>query len=100
MVTGRNVLDFVLSAHQLKLATPSQQKPFECEADPTGIYLKNSAGKPRKIALGELEEFCKEFERSGARSASHYQAQTFNASYLLALLDAFVSSTEQARSSD
>ena len=96
MFTGRDVHNFVLAARKLKLATPSQGKPFECEADQTGIYLKNSAGNPRKVGLVELDTFCKEFGRSGARSASHYQAQTFNASYLLALVDAFVEARQQA----
>jgi hypothetical protein len=92
MLTGRDVHDFVVAARKLKLATPSQSKPFECEADQTGLYLKNSSGKPRKVSRIELDDFCKEFSRTGARSASHYQAQTFNASYLLALADAFLES--------
>ena len=92
MLTGREVHNFVLAARKLKLATPSQNKPFECEADQTGLYLKNSAGNSRKVGRIELDDFCKEFSRTGARSASHYQAQTFNASYLLALADAFLDS--------
>jgi hypothetical protein len=92
MLTGRDVHNFVLAARKLRLATPSQGKPFECEADQTALYLTNSVGNLRKIGRAELDDFCKEFSRTGARSASHYQTQTFNASYLLALADAFLKS--------
>jgi hypothetical protein len=98
MLTGRDVHNFVLTARRLKLATPSQGKPFECEADKTTLYLKNSAGNLRKIGRVELDEFCKEFSRTGSRSASYYQTQTFNASYLLALVDAFLKSKDSAGS--
>jgi hypothetical protein len=95
MIGASQILAFIARAKKLTLKTPTQGRPFECEADATGLYLKNSQGKPRKIGRAELEDFCKEYVKTGARSSSHYHAQTFNSSYLLAIVDAFESEAKK-----
>ena len=90
MIMARDLIGFVVSAKKLRLETPTQGKPFECEADALAIYIKNSNGKERKVSRTDLEEFCREFNTSGSRAASHYSSQSFNASYLIAITDALL----------
>ena len=83
------LIKFIMSAKRLSLQTLTQSRPFDCEADATGLYIKNSQGNSRRIAKGDLEAFCIEYTKTGARTAGHYQAQTFNSSYLLAIVNAY-----------
>jgi hypothetical protein len=93
-IGANDILTFIIKARRLSLKTPTQGRPFECEADATALYIKNSQGNARRISRGDLEAFCKEYSKTGARTASHYSSQSFNASYLLAIIDALEAYTK------
>ena len=89
MLTTAHILSFVNRSPKVVFKTPSRGRPFACEADATALYVTNSLGNFRKIGRLQIDTFLKERNATGARSVSHYQAQNFNASYLLAIVDAF-----------
>lgn len=89
--TAFHILVFAQTLEGTQLITHARARPFSLKVIPTGIeFVPESTGEPRRVSTEMVQLVYDEYTRSQSLRPSHYQAITFDASYLLALIDLYV----------
>lgn len=85
-----DLLRYVVTIEGRTLWTLSERKAFSVRAVPEAIeIIPASTEEPRRESLQALQRFCDEYAKKGSTTPADYRDVTFNASYLLAILDEF-----------
>lgn len=94
------VAELIADAAELEgveLTTLTKAKPFQVRAARGGIEILPSSGSPRLVNPERLQAVCEEFGRSRSLRPSNYTAITFDASYLLVLIDRWLQKQDLTR---
>ncbi len=77
--------------------TRSRKASFTFDITPTGVAFTPATGKVRPVSTADLQKVCDHFARTGSFRPGDYQSISFHASYLLAMIDQFLCSSDRAR---
>ena len=87
---ANNLLQYASHLKGQRLFTISREKPFTVRVTPDGLEITpGSTGEPRKVSAELVQRVCDEYSQSKSTSPGDYQRMTFDASYLIALIDGF-----------
>lgn len=88
-MTPRELIEIAKPLEDRRLQTRSRKAGFRIRVDDSALYIiPESTGVERRVSQKGIKAFLDEFGRSGVRRPGHYRDFTFDASYLLAILDA------------
>lgn len=89
-VTSEQLLRFASTLENVEISTLAGRAKFTVQVLPGGIEITpRSSGKSRLVNREMVQRVCNEYERSRSTSPGHYQSITFDASYLLALINRY-----------
>ena len=91
-VTPDELIAFVRSRGQLELHTLLQKHPFTARLAGDGFEYLPQTGTPRSHGREYLARVCEKFSRTNSFSPGDYHDITMNASYTLALIQAYLTS--------
>jgi hypothetical protein len=88
VLNARNIVNYVNGLSDKRLRNLMRQKPFTVMSTPDGIEIpRASSRKPRHVSFGRIQGVCEDFLRSKSMKPADYHTITFDASYLLAIID-------------
>lgn len=89
-LTADDLLRFATTLEGEPLTTLERRARFTVHVVPAGLEITPaSSGKTRLVSREIVQRVCDEFERSRSERPGHYQEITFDASYLLAIIDRY-----------
>ena len=90
-ITPEELVEFVRGRGDFELSTLAQKKPFDVRADGDGlVFIPHSTGKPHVHKMKWQVRLCEEFNRTNSLHPGDYRDLTVNASYHLAVIDAYL----------
>ncbi len=89
-ITPEAIVEFVRGQEDLHLSTLTQEKPFVVRAVDDGLEYIPATKKPRLQHRKWLTRVCDEFNRVRSMHPGDYSHLTFNSSYTLAVIDAYL----------
>jgi plasmid stabilization system protein ParE len=90
-LTAETLLRFTATLEGKRIQTLAQRAVFTVRVLPAGVEITPvSTRKPRLVAREVVDRVCEEYSRSHSMQPGHYQAITFDASYLLALISRYL----------
>jgi hypothetical protein len=90
LLDANNLVNYVDTLDDKQLETLARKRRFRAIGTSNGIEITPaSSGQPRQISRGMIQRVCDEFEQSKSMKPADYHAITFDASYLLAIIDGF-----------
>ena len=89
-INPKNLLDFARARGRRPLRTLGRRVEFTVEVEgDTLIFTPRSSGLPRRHQLNYLTRVCDHYNAGGGLNPGAYRETTWNASYALALIDAY-----------
>jgi hypothetical protein len=90
-VTPTDLLRFASGLEGARLTTTARRAGFEVHVVPAGLEITpESTRKPRLVSRDTVQMVLNEYERTRSTRPGKYQHITFDASYLLALVDRYI----------
>ena len=96
-VAANELLDSMKSVEGGQFLTQSREASFTLKMTPTGVTFTPATGKTRPVSTADLQKVSAHFAKTGSFRPGDYQSISFHASYLLAMIDQFLSSPDRAR---
>src|SRR4051794_17860384 len=88
--SAKDLLHYLKTCTTDRLLTVARQKAFRAKPLPNGIEITpESTGEPRRIPLERIQRFCDEFAVRESLNPGDYRDVTFDASYLITILDSY-----------
>jgi hypothetical protein len=88
---ANNLLSFAATLERRELVTLKRKMAFEVKVTPDGLeIIPGSTGKCRRVSSGRIQRVCDEFGHSKSIKPGDYRTATRDASYLIALIDAYL----------
>ena len=88
--TAEQILEFAAQLEGMRLTTNARKTPFSLAVLADGIeFTPASSGKPRPLLTHDIQRICDEYCRTKSVQPKDYQGITFNASYVLTLIEMY-----------
>ena len=87
---ANSLLGYVDALDNRQLVTLARKKPFNVRATPDGIEIIPASKHLRRVSREKIQRLCNEYTHSKSMKPGDYKAVSFDASYLLAVVDGFL----------
>ena len=97
-LTADDLIAFATTIEHVPLVTLARKVSFKLRVVPEGIeFTPESSGQSRVVSRDIVQRLCDEFTISRSFRPGEYASVSFDASYLLALIDGFERAQNGAR---